>query len=296
MLILVGFPFGKDEHSGIELAATIARDSGAELRVVTVVPARWPTPTAERTDRAMEEWATQQGAAAAEEATRILAEQCADLRSEAVWISGRSVPSALVEEAERVGASMIVVGSGQDGAYGRAHLGSAGDRLLHSSPVPVAIATRGFHAPDSGRVARATCAFRGDKVSWQTLERTAAICAEVDCALRVVTFAIRGRTMYPPEIGTQVEDDVLDRWTEQAERAQQEALESLRRAGTLPQQVETAVARGRSWAAAFDQLEWERDEVLVVGSSASSFMERIFLGSSGSKLVRHSPVPVIVVP
>lgn len=295
MTLLVGFPYGKDEFAGLELAAAFARSADVDLRVVTVVPSRWPTPLTERTDRATEEWVAQQGAAAASEAGRVLAEQCPDVRAEATWVSGRSVPSALVAEAQQIDASMIVIGSSQDGAYGRVRLGSTGERLLHSSPVPVAIATRGFHAPDSGTIERATCAFRGDKVSWRTLERTAAICTEVESALRLVTFAIRGRTMYPPEVGTRVEDDVLDRWREQAQRAQQAALADLDDRGLLPERVDAAVAQGRSWAAAFDQLDWGRDEVLVVGSSATSIMERIFLGSSGSKLVRHSPVPVVVV-
>ncbi|WP_018157492.1 universal stress protein [Demetria terragena] len=296
MTLIAGFPFGKDDSSGIELAASLARSAGTDLRVVTVLPARWPTTTAERTDRAMEEWAAEQGAAAVTHATEVLAEQCPDLQSEAAWVSGRSIPSALVDEAQRIGASMIVVGSGRDGAYGHVHLGSTVDRLLHSSPVPVAIAPRGFHAPDGATVSRATCAFRGDRVSWQTLDRTAEICTAVDCALRVVTFAIRGRTMYPPEVGTRVEDDILARWREQAEEAQRVALADLQTRGDLPSRVESTVAQGNSWSAAFDRLTWERDEVLVVGSSASSFVERLFLGSSGSKLLRHSPVPVIVVP
>lgn len=296
MTLLVGFPYGKDDVAALDLAAAFARSADVDLRVVTVVPARWPTPLAEGTDRAMEEWAAEQGTAAAAHASQMLAEECPDLSGEATWVSGRSVPSALVAEAQRIGASMIVIGSSRAGAYGHLHLGSTGERLLHSSPVPVAIAPRGFHSPDSGTITRATSAFRGDKVSWRTLERTAAICAEVDCALRVVTFAVRGRTMYPPEVGIRAEDDILARWQEQAEAAQRSALDDLRNRGMLPTVVETAVAQGRSWGAAFDQVEWGRDEVLVVGSSSSSIVERIFLGSSGSKLVRHSPVPVVVVP
>jgi nucleotide-binding universal stress UspA family protein len=34
----------------------------------------------------------------------------------------------------------------------------------------------------------------------------------------------------------------------------------------------------------------------VVGSSASGLVARVFLGSRASKIVRHSPVPVMVVP
>ena len=53
----------------------------------------------------------------------------------------------------------------------------------------------------------------------------------------------------------------------------------------------SVVASGRSWGAAIDRLDWDRDEVLVVGSSSAGVIERIFLGSNASKIVRHSPVP-----
>ena len=39
---------------------------------------------------------------------------------------------------------MIVLGSSTAGVFGRVALGSVTDRLLHSSPVPLALATRGF--------------------------------------------------------------------------------------------------------------------------------------------------------
>ncbi len=56
-------------------------------------------------------------------------------------------------------------------------------------------------------------------------------------------------------------------------------------------------AVGSSWGRAMDRLEWHRGDVLVVGSSStSSLLQRVFLGSSAAKIVRNSPVPVLVVP
>ena len=39
-----------------------------------------------------------------------------------------------------------------------------------------------------------------------------------------------------------------------------------------------------------------RGDVLVVGSSSGGVLARVFLGSNATRVVRHSPVPVIVVP
>ena len=296
MTFVVGFPPGKDDWSAVELGATLARSADMDLLVVTVVPSVWPTPVAGHTDREYEEWAEQQGTAAVAEAQAILAEVCPDVAAVARWTPGRSVASALLEQAEEVAASMIVVGSGSTGSYGRVHPGATGDWLLHSSHIPIAVATHGYMASEHGRVRRVSCAFRGDERSVRTMERTAAICADVGASLRLVTFAVRGRTVYTAGVGAQAEDMVLDRWVSQATASQDGALKALQESGHAPAEVENVIAIGRSWGAAVDRLDWDRDEVLVVGSSQAGLIERIFLSSNASKIVRHSPVPVVVVP
>jgi nucleotide-binding universal stress UspA family protein len=296
MTLVVGFSPGKDDWSSIELGATLARSAGTDLVVVTVVPSVWPTPVAGHTDREFQDWAGQQGTAAVAEANAIIADYCPAVAAVARWAPGRSVAATLLEQAEEVAAQMIVVGSGSTGSYGRVHPGAIGDWLLHSSHIPVAVATHGYAASEHGRVSRVSCAFRGDDRSLRTLERTASISADIGAGLRLVTFAVRGRTVYTAGIGNQAEDMVLERWVSQAATAQQEAADTLGRSGSAPSEIETVVAHGRTWGAAIDRLDWERDEVLVLGSSAAGVIERIFLGSNASKIVRHSPVPVIVVP
>ena len=296
MTLVVGFPPGRDDWSSIELGATLARSAGSDLLVVTVVASVWPTPTAGHTDREYQDWAEQHGASAVTEAQAILAEHCPDVAAVARWTPGRSVASALLQQAEEIDASMIVVGSGSTGSYGRVHPGANGDWLLHYSRIPVALAPDGYAASEYGRVRRVSCAFRGDDRSLRTLERTAEICADIGAELRLVTFAVRGRTMYTAGVGTHAEDMVLDRWIDQATAAQDEALEALRRTSGGPSELDNVIATGRSWGAAIDRLDWDRDEVLVVGSSQAGVIERIFLSSNASKIVRHSPVPVVVVP
>jgi len=296
MTLVVGFPPGKDDWSSIELGATLAKSADTDLLVVTVVPSVWPTPVAGHTDREFEDWAEHQGAAAVAEAKAILAEHCPDLAAVARWTPGRSVASTLLEQAEEVDARMVVVGSGSTGSYGRVHPGAIGDWLLHFSHIPVAVATHGYAASERGRVRRVSCAFRGDERSFETVERTAAICADIGAALRLVTFAVRGRTVYTAGVGVGAEDMVLDRWISQATAAQADALKTLEESGNAPSEVDSVVAIGRSWGAAIDRLDWDHDEVLVVGSSTAGVIERIFLSSNASKIVRHSPVPVVVVP
>lgn len=295
MTLVVGFAPDKDDSSAIELAATLARSAGTDLQAVTVVPARWPTPTAARTDREFEQWAAERGERAVAEATALLAEHCPDLTTSASWIPGRSIPSALHDKAKELDADMLVVGSAQHGSWGHVVVSSSADWLLHSSEVPVALATRGYRAGTSDTVARATCAFRGDEVSQRTLARTAEICGRVGARLRVVTFAVRGRRMYPPEVSG-AEDMVLEKWAEDSAKAQQAALEQLGDSGLDRSQIESLVAVASDWGHALDKVEWDSGDVLVIGSSSAGVVSRLFLGSTASKIVRQSPVPVIVVP
>ena len=63
-----------------------------------------------------------------------------------------------------------------------------------------------------------------------------------------------------------------------------------------PENTAAEIATGSSWVDAMDELEWEPGEVLVVGSSPVGTLARVFLGSRAIKIVRYSPVPVVVVP
>jgi nucleotide-binding universal stress UspA family protein len=294
--ILVGYGGGGRGRSGLELAAHFARSGGEQLRVVTIVPASWTVPSPAKVDAEFTQWAKARGRAASEEAAAYLSERAPGVEAECVWRQGRSIPQALLAEVEDVQAQVLVLGAATDGAHGHVVAGSTADRLLHSSPVPVAVATRGYRAAADSTVPRVTCAFRSDESSRATLERTAALCARVGAGLRVATFAVRGRTMYPPEVSLTSEDDVMAAYVAQSTTAQEEAVAALRAAGLAPEQTSTVVATGRYWAEALEDLDWETGEVLVVGSSAGGVLARVFLGSSATKIVRHSPVPVVVVP
>lgn len=294
MTYVVGFSPHKDDHGAIALACQLARSDLDDVHAVAVVPQGWPTAVAGDTDRDFESWAAEQGRAAVADAAGLLAEH-PDVSSTTSWVAGRSVPQALLDRAHQQGAGLIVVGSGDDGAIGRISLTSKVDRLLHSSPLPLAIAPRGYQAGPDARVTRVTVGFRGDDATWVLLDRVAEILQRVDASIRLVTFAVRAPSMYPPRIA-RAEDQVHEQWQRQAERGLAEAAEHLTSLGFARDRIDTEVAGGRSWAAAMEAVEWQDGDVLVVGSSSTHRLAQVFLGSSAAKIVRLSPVPVIVVP
>lgn len=59
--------------------------------------------------------------------------------------------------------------------------------------------------------------------------------------------------------------------------------------------LETVVGRGERWGDALADVAWADGDVLAVGASSSP-VSRFFLGSHAAKIVRHSPVPVTLVP
>ena len=294
MTYVVGYSPHKDDACALSLAAQLARSDKDSVHAVTVVPQGWEVAAGSATDGDFTAWAQGQGEASAEEALTLLGAD-AGVPIAASWVTGRSVPAALLEQVEALDADMIVVGSGANGAPGRVAMTAKTDRLLHSSPVPVAIAPRGYAAEPGSRVTRVTVGFRDDDATWHLLQRVADICRRTGASLRLVTVALDRPPMYTAAVSG-AEDLVREQWRRQASAAQDEAVEHLVDAGFARDEVETVLARGATWVEALDSVEWHSGDVLVVGSSSTHLLTQVFLGSSAAKIVRASPVPVVVVP
>lgn len=293
MSYVVGYGPHNNDRSAIELACQLARSEPGHVRAISVVPRGWGTPAASGTDREFEAWAASEGEAGAAQARDDLAAH-PDVDGSATWVSGRSVPQALLEQSAAEDAWMLVVGSSGDAEPGRIRLSSKTDRLVHSSAVPVAIAPRGYRTDKS--VTRVTVGFRDDDSSWSLLTRVAEICRRASARLRVVTFLVAPPRRPVTARVSQPETPVLEQWMAQVSQAQREAEAHLTSQGFGAEELELRIAEGADWSAAVGSLDWADGDVLVVGSSATLPMARVFLGSSATKIIRYAPVPVIAVP
>jgi nucleotide-binding universal stress UspA family protein len=81
---------------------------------------------------------------------------------------------ALHENASKVGAGLIIVGSSHRGAVGRITLSTTADRVLQRAPCPVAVAPRGVRGEDAARQGVAV-AFVDTPGGWSALRAGAAI-------------------------------------------------------------------------------------------------------------------------
>ena len=60
--------------------------------------------------------------------------------------------------------------------------------------------------------------------------------------------------------------------------------------------VEVVIGTGHDWREAVEDVPWETGDMLLLGSGAAGQAAQVFLGSAASKILRHAPVPVMIVP
>lgn len=292
MTVVVGYLAGKSGTAPLNLAVSAARTLRTSLTVATIVPKPWTTPSPARIDAEYASWAGQLGADSAKKAQRYLDTVADGIEVAYHSHAHRSVSGGLIEVIDELGAELLVLGSSSNGQLGQVVIGSTADRLLHSSPVPLAIAPRGYRAARTGALTRITCGYPGTPESVGVVKRIADLATSLEVPLRVITFAVRGRTMYPPEVGLDVEDSILAEW----ETSAREMLAKLRTDGVVGEDVVLQVVTGNGWDQALDAADWQDGDILALGTSPRGDIARVFLGSRGAKIMRHSPVPVLVLP
>ena len=292
MTVVVGYLAGKSGNAPLHLAVAAARTLRTSLTVATVVPRPWTTPSPARVDAEYAAWADQLAADSAKEAKCYLEALADGVQVNYLSRAHRSVSGGMIEVVEELSAELLVLGSSASGGFGQVVIGSTADRLLHSSPVPVAVAPRGYREPRGGALTRMSCGFPGTPGGVELVRRVAELAERLDIPMRVITFAVRGRTMYPPEVGLHAEDSILAAGEEQA-RAM---METFRPDTVVNDDTELQVVSGNGWDQALDDADWLDGELLVLGTSPRGGVARVFLGSRATKIVRYSPVPVLVLP
>ena len=292
MTVVVGYIPHRGGRGALDLGLQLAHARAEPMVVVTVVPRQWTTPSLARIDAEYAEYARQVGEEAEKQARDYLTDTSVSVATSYRATPGRSVSSALVAAVEELGASTLVIGSSADGPEGRIVFGATADKLLHSSPVPLAIGPRGYRSVAAAGFTRLTCAFSDNPASARVVARAGELAEQLGAPLRVASFGVRNATMYPPEVGLTAEDSVLDSWAAQAIAAQRRLVDD----GIVAADVPCVIGTGAGWVESVGSVEWQRDELLAVGSSAVGPLARVFLGSRAGKLIRASPVPVLVLP
>ncbi|MCV7279213.1 universal stress protein [Mycolicibacterium flavescens] len=200
-----------------------------------------------------------------------------------------SIADGLIQEAARAEAEMIIVGGAGGGLAGGYSLGSVVNGLLHSAPLPVAVAPRGMRNSAVDRVREATCAI-GEREGADVLLDTAVRYGRAaGTPLRLVSLVA-----LDPTFGALRGDG--DAVRERARAHARSVLESAK--AELPEgfPVTSTIVEGSTVEDAVGKLDWRDGDLIMVGSSRLSAPRRLFLGSTAAKMLRVLDVPMVVVP
>lgn len=282
MRYVVGYTPNESGSDAIDLAATIARAQGASLEVVYVArnagSFAYLAPSSEGSVATVSEEQVRQIRTAAEQNFPD------DVAAEFRLVESDSFANGLIDTARELGASLIVVGAATNSLISRFTVGSVANALLHASPVPVALAPKGYRRR-------------------KPLTRLTVLVGTREGAEALVDVAVStaNRRHLPLRLVSIVELDAAQQ-NEYSDGsalspARQHANDVLAKAAHRAEgEVTVTVAHGNSIEDAVDSIGWENGELVIVGSSRLAQRNLLFLGSTANKVLRALPVPMVVVP
>jgi nucleotide-binding universal stress UspA family protein len=153
MRLIVGYLATPSGDDGLTLGVRLARTLGAALDLCLVLPhdrvrsGLVPAGYDELLAGQAQSWLDAAAASAPE-----------DIEVATHVSFNESFAEGLIQETARLAAEAIVVGAAGDGLIGRYSIGSVTGELLHSAPVPLALAPRGTRHSKVERVREVTCA------------------------------------------------------------------------------------------------------------------------------------------
>lgn len=205
----------------------------------------------------------------------------ASVSAELVSVVSATPGRGLHQQAEELGADLLVVGSCSHGAFGRVMLGDDTRGALNGAPCAVAVAARGY-AEHPSPLARIGVGYDESPESTAALAMAREVAAPTRASVNVLevvpiaTYAYTG--MMPPAIGESI-DALL-----------KEANDRMKQ---LPDVEGEAVygLTGEELASFGDRVD-----ILVVGSRGYGPMKRLVLGSTSDYLQRHARCSLLVLP
>jgi len=266
----------------VELGVALARLTRSELRLCLVLPHHSATVPA------------RVGALSSPDYQSLLEEQAlewleqgralvpADVVATTHLLYAESTTEGLLQAARTFDSDRIVVGASRRGLMNRFTIGSVANALLHSSPVPVALAPRGYKAP--AQLTRITCAI-GTRPGWMMLLNSLVAFSED------LTVDLRFVTLVEVDAGRRHPAEDNESTTHLAG-----VLEYFSKHSRARGAITTEVASGHSVEAAVEALDWQPTEVAFVGSSRLAQPTTIFLGITAHRMLHALPVPLVVVP
>ena len=283
MHLTVGYLATPTGDDGVALASALANTFGATVDVVLVVREELPDGHPGRAEyqqllvRKGEEWIAQ--------ATSALS--AAGVSANSNVLVGESYSESLIAFAEEKDSDLIVIGGARDGIFGGHVIGSVAGALLHCSPIPVALAPRGYAEDPPATITSVTAAVPTRAGDDNPLPFTLTLASAAGLPIRMVSLV---------SAADHADADSRRELRQMQIAAAEENLAVAARALPDAPDIDSLVADGSTLEAALKKLNWDESDVLVVGSSRVAAPKRVFLGSTAARILAGTDAPVIVVP
>jgi nucleotide-binding universal stress UspA family protein len=300
---LDGSPFG--EHA-LPLALGIARRAGAELQLlhvhqpVVIAAAEGPLFVSDQVDAEIK----QQQRAYLDDVRRRLA-AVGDVPAHPVLLEGEIVPT-LRGAAASLGVDLIVLTTHGRGALARFWLGSVADELVRDSPVPLLLVRPADHPADLADepvLRHLLLPLDGSPLAEQILEPAIALGTLMDAdytLLRVLKPVLPVRYQISGNNMAQMADSIInqiDHVQQELQRQAQDYLDGVVRERFRPRSlpVQTRVVSDHQPAATIlQEAKGRGSDCVALETHGRRGLSRLFLGSVADKVIRGSPVPVLV--
>ncbi|NVN50626.1 universal stress protein [Mycolicibacterium hippocampi] len=283
MHLTVGYLATPTGDDGIALASALAKTFDADVDVLLVVREELPDGHPGRADYQQllvnrgKDWVSKAVAALAAEG----------VTAGSTVTVGESFAQSLIDFAEQKASDLIVVGGARDGFFGRHTIGPVTNALLHSSPIPVALAPRGYAEDPDEAIDAVTAAVPTRAGDDNPLPFAITLASAAGLPIRMLSLVSAENLS---EAGSAREVRQLQ------VAAAEENLAIAARALPESPEITSLVADGMTLESALKKLNWDDGDLLVVGSSRFAAPSRIFLGSTAARILAGVDVPVIVVP
>ena len=283
MHLTVGYLATPTGDDGGALAGTLARTFDAKVDVVLVI--RHELPDGHPGRAQYQEVLIERGQQWISKAVSKLA--AVGVPATPTVLIGDSFPESLIHFAEGKDSDLIVVGGASDGIFGGHIIGPVSNALLHNSPIPVALAPRGYSDDPPAKVTAVTAAVPSRAGDDNPLPFAITLASAAGLPIRMVSL---------------VSSESLAEAENQAELRQlqiaaaEDNLEVAVRALPDAPEIASLVAEGLTLESALKKLNWDDSDLLVVGSSRFASPKRIFLGSTASRILAGTDAPVVVIP
>lgn len=274
---LVAWGGDKRSEDALKLGAVLARTFEAKLDIVYVVFQQTNGFTVTAGERTFEQEVGREAAGWLKTAAKSVGE---GVEVETHVVYGESITQGILAAAEQLGSQAIVIGAGSGAGQPVATNAIVGG-LLHSSPVPIAMAPRNYRKVKFDSLSSLSAAIGPRPGAHQ-------VAIEAADAIKRVGLPLQLISLVSLKQDKQFHVDGFD----EAERVLADAA---KRVGDRAE-VTTVVGQGRSLKQAVKKIDWDERTALCVGSSRLAQNRRTFLGSAATRMLSSLPVPIIVVP